>query len=155
MSCSLPHNHYCCLLPSTVCLPHLLICTCLISSPIACPPSSVLCWCLLGLFCFFFIFSFVRNGDDYVAIFICVFVHVFFLLYLAVHIMLSFYTFCHLLCSTVPNRTWVNYLNHRITLSENYWFLLFTRDESDAETFTKTNILLLALPFRHGPGLLQ
>ena len=78
MSCSLPHNHYCCLLPSTVCLPHLLICTCLISSPIACPPSSVLCWCLLGLFCFFFIFSFVRNGDDYVAIFICVFVHVFF-----------------------------------------------------------------------------
>ena len=49
--CPLPHmshNHYWCSLPSTVCLPHLLlICTCLISSPIACPPSSVLCWCLL------------------------------------------------------------------------------------------------------------
>ena len=46
----LPHNHYCCLLPSPVCLPHLLICTCLISSPIACPPLSVLCWCLLLFF---------------------------------------------------------------------------------------------------------
>ena len=43
--CSLPHNHFCCLLPSPVCLPHLLICTRLNSSPIACPPSSVLCWC--------------------------------------------------------------------------------------------------------------
>jgi len=48
--CPLPHKHYCCSLPSPVCLPHLLICTCLISSPIACPPSSMLCWCLL---CFF------------------------------------------------------------------------------------------------------
>jgi len=47
MLCPLPHNHYCCLLPSPICLPHLFICTCLISSPIACPPSSVLCWCLL------------------------------------------------------------------------------------------------------------
>jgi len=47
MPCPLPHNHYCCLLPSPVCLPHLLIYTCLISSLIACPPSSVLCWCLL------------------------------------------------------------------------------------------------------------
>ena len=50
MPCPLPHNHYCCLLPSPVCLPHLLICTCLISSPIACPPLSVLCWCLLCIF---------------------------------------------------------------------------------------------------------
>jgi len=49
--CPLPHNHFCCSLPSPVCLPHLLICTCLISLPIACPPSSVLCWCLL---CFFY-----------------------------------------------------------------------------------------------------
>ena len=52
MPCPLPHNHYCCSLPSPICLPHLLIGTCLISSPIACPPSSVLCWCLL---CFLFL----------------------------------------------------------------------------------------------------
>jgi len=51
--CPLPHNHYCCLLSSPICWPHLLICTCLISSPIACPPSSsVLCWCLLRFFIF-------------------------------------------------------------------------------------------------------
>ena len=57
MPCPLPHNHYCCLLSSPICLPHLLICICLISSPTACPPSSVLCWCLLRLFfCFFFIY---------------------------------------------------------------------------------------------------
>jgi len=47
MPCLLPHNRYCCLLSSPMYLPHLLICTCLISSPVACPPSSVLCWCLL------------------------------------------------------------------------------------------------------------
>ena len=58
LSCSLPHNHYCCSLPSPVCLPHLLICTCFISSPIACPPSSVLCWCLSCFFCCFFLFYF-------------------------------------------------------------------------------------------------
>ena len=52
MPCRLPHNHYCCLLSSHICLPHLLICTCLISSRIACPPSSVLCWCLLRCFLF-------------------------------------------------------------------------------------------------------
>ena len=52
MPCPLPHNHYCCLLSSPICLPHLLICTCLISSPIACPPSSVWCWCLLSFFLF-------------------------------------------------------------------------------------------------------
>jgi len=41
MPCPLPHNHYCCLLPSpiSICLPHLLICTCLISSPIHCLPT--------------------------------------------------------------------------------------------------------------------
>jgi len=57
MPCPLPHNHYCCSLPSPVCLPHLLICTCrcLISSPIAWPPSSVLCWCFF-FFVFFLIF---------------------------------------------------------------------------------------------------
>ena len=38
MPCLLPHNRYCCLLSSpTMYLPHLLICTCLISSPVACP----------------------------------------------------------------------------------------------------------------------
>ena len=54
MPCPLSHNHYdyCCLLPSPICLHHLLICTCLISSPIAYPPSSVLCWCLLCFFIF-------------------------------------------------------------------------------------------------------
>ena len=58
MPCSLPHNHYCCLLSSPICLPHSLICTCLISSPTACPPSSVLCWCLLRFFlCFFLIYA--------------------------------------------------------------------------------------------------
>ena len=51
MPCSLPHNHYCCLLSSPICLPCLLICTCLISPPIACPPSSVLCWCFFWNFC--------------------------------------------------------------------------------------------------------
>ena len=56
MPCPLPHNHYCRLLSSPVCLPHLLICTCLISSPIACPPSSVLCWCLLRFFFVFFLY---------------------------------------------------------------------------------------------------
>jgi len=55
MPCPLPHNHYCCSLPSPVCLPHLLICTCLISSSITCPPSSVLCWCLLCFFYFLFL----------------------------------------------------------------------------------------------------
>ena len=49
VSCSLPHNHYCCSLPSPAYLPHLLICTCLSSAPIACPLSSVLCWCLRPL----------------------------------------------------------------------------------------------------------
>ena len=56
MPCPLPHNdyYYCCLLPSPACLSHLLICTssCLISSPIACPPSCVLCRCL-SCFVFF------------------------------------------------------------------------------------------------------
>ena len=48
MPCPLPHNHYCCLLSSPVCLPHLLICTCLISSPIVCPPSYF--WYMLHFF---------------------------------------------------------------------------------------------------------
>ena len=56
MPCPLPHNHYCCLLPWILHL-LLLICTCLISSPIACPPSSVLSYvdvyCVLFLFFYF------------------------------------------------------------------------------------------------------
>ena len=59
MPCPLPHNHYCCLLSSPVCLPHLLICTSLISSPIACPPSSVLCWYLLRFFVWYMLHFFV------------------------------------------------------------------------------------------------
>jgi len=47
LHCSLPHNHYCCLLLSPMCMPHLFICTYLNSSPTACPPSSVLCKWLL------------------------------------------------------------------------------------------------------------
>jgi len=59
MHCSLPHNPYCCSLPSPVCLLRLLICTCINSSPIACPQSSVLCWCLL---CFFILFWLYLSG---------------------------------------------------------------------------------------------
>ena len=57
MPCPMPHNHYWCLLSSPTCLPHLLICTCLISSPTACPPSSALCWCLLRIFLLFLIYA--------------------------------------------------------------------------------------------------
>ena len=32
MPCPLPHNHYCCLFPSPIYLPHMLICTCLTCS---------------------------------------------------------------------------------------------------------------------------
>ena len=53
MHCSLPHIPYFCSLPSPVCLLHLLTCTCVDSSPIACPPSSVVCWYLLW-FLFYF-----------------------------------------------------------------------------------------------------
>jgi len=74
MPCPPPHNHYSCLLFSPACLPHLLICTCLISSPTARLPSSVLCWyhwCFfifatcyislrlwLGCLCAYFLFRF-------------------------------------------------------------------------------------------------
>jgi len=53
LDCSLHHNHYCCLLlsPMSMCMLHLVICACststLQSSPIACPLSSVLNYCLL------------------------------------------------------------------------------------------------------------
>jgi len=50
MHCSMPHHPYCCLLPSSMCLLYLLICTCINSSPNACPPSSVLHWCLLCMY---------------------------------------------------------------------------------------------------------
>jgi len=69
MPCPLPHNHYCCSLPSPVCLPHLLICTCLISSPTACPSSSVLCWCLLCFFvCFLFFLFFLIIVIRYISL---------------------------------------------------------------------------------------
>jgi len=71
MPCPLPHNHYCCLLPSPICLLHLLICTCLISSPIACPPWSVLCWCLLCFFIFFYIYLFILFLFLLYATFLC------------------------------------------------------------------------------------
>ena len=75
MRCPLPHNHYCCLLSSPICLPHLLICTCLISSPIACPPSSVLCSCLLRFLFFFnscYMLLFFVTPFWIVCIYICI-----------------------------------------------------------------------------------
>jgi len=66
MPCPLPHNHYCCLLPSPICLPHLLICTCLISSPTACPQSSVLCWCFFSLYFILFLWYVTFLCDSYV-----------------------------------------------------------------------------------------
>ena len=64
MPCPLPHrpNHYCCLLSSPICLSHLLICTCVISSPIACPPSSVLGWCLFRFFLFLIYATFLCDS---------------------------------------------------------------------------------------------
>ena len=47
MHCPLLHNPYCCSLPSPMFMLHLLICTYLNSSPIACSPPSVSHWCLL------------------------------------------------------------------------------------------------------------
>jgi len=61
MPCPLPHNHYCCFVLTfftySLCLPHLLVCTCLISSPIARPPSYVLCWCVLRCMFMFWCWS--------------------------------------------------------------------------------------------------
>ena len=74
-ACTLPHKNYCCLLSSPVSLPHLLICTCLISSPIACPPSSVLCWCLLRFFFVFLYFWYMLHF--FVTPFWIVCVHIF------------------------------------------------------------------------------
>ena len=52
MHCSLPHNPYC-YFPWLL---HLLVCICINFSSILCPPSLVLCWCLLCfLFCFVYI----------------------------------------------------------------------------------------------------
>jgi len=77
MPCPLPHNHYCCSLPSPVCLPHLLICTCLISPPIACPPSSVLCWCLLCFLFFCYMLHFFVTSFSLVCVHIFSFVMIF------------------------------------------------------------------------------
>ena len=94
MPCPQPHNHYCCLLSSPICLPYLLICTCLISSPIACPPSSVLCWCLLRFSFFYFLF-FCFMLHYFVTSFRLVCVHIFSsLLALILHTCISCFT-CH------------------------------------------------------------
>ena len=61
MPCPLPHSHYCCSLPSPVRLPHLLICTCLISSPIAVfflLYVTFLCDFILACLCTYFLFRF-------------------------------------------------------------------------------------------------
>jgi len=61
MPCPLPHNHYCCFLSSPICLPHLLICTCLISSPIACLPSDHLCY--VDVYCVvLYLYVFIGNS---------------------------------------------------------------------------------------------
>ena len=81
MPCPLPHNdyYYCCLLPSPACLSHLLICTssCLISSPIACPPSCVLCRCLLCFVFFWLMLHFFMTPFWLVCVHIFYFVFIF------------------------------------------------------------------------------
>jgi len=52
--CSASLPDYCCLLPSPVCLPHLLICTRLISSPIDCLPT-IICVMLVSIVFLFFL----------------------------------------------------------------------------------------------------
>ena len=56
--CSASLPDYCCLLPSPVCLPHLLICTCLISSPIDCLPT-IICIMLVSIVFFFFVICYI------------------------------------------------------------------------------------------------
>ena len=51
MPCFLPHNHYCCLLPSPICLSHLFIRTCLNSSPLLAHHHL----CYVDVYCVFFI----------------------------------------------------------------------------------------------------
>ena len=53
MYCYLPHNPYCCLLPSPVCLLHLLICTCINQLFTLSPP---ICVMLMSIVSFYFIF---------------------------------------------------------------------------------------------------
>ena len=55
-ACSLPHNPYCWLLLSPVCMPYLLICTYVNTSPVACPPSFVLCKGLLWIWFYICVF---------------------------------------------------------------------------------------------------
>jgi len=86
MPCPLPHNHYCCLLSSPTRLPHLLICTCLISSPIACPPSFVLCWYLLRFYFFIFAICYISL---FVTPFWIVCVHIFVTCLIVFHLQLS------------------------------------------------------------------
>ena len=60
---------------------HLYAClTCLISSPIACPPSSVLCWCLLCFFLIFpiFVICYISLWLHFGLWFLCRFLHIVF-----------------------------------------------------------------------------
>ena len=66
--CPLPHNHYCCLLSSHICLP---LWTCLISSPIACPDHL----CYVDVYCVFFYFWYMLHF--FVTPFWIVCVHIF------------------------------------------------------------------------------
>ena len=60
MRCPLHHNHHCCLLPSPICLPHLLICTdeahlfthCL---------STIICVMLMSIFFFCYIIYYISS----------------------------------------------------------------------------------------------
>ena len=72
--CPLPHTRYCFSLPSPVCLPHLLI-----SSPIAFPSSSVLCWCQLCFLFFCFMLHFFVTSFWLVCVHIFSFVMIFLL----------------------------------------------------------------------------
>ena len=58
--CPLPHNHYCCLLPSPISLPHLLIWTCLISLPIVLLHlPTIICVMLMSIVFSYFLFIFI------------------------------------------------------------------------------------------------
>jgi len=78
MPCPLPHNHYCCSLPSPVCLPHLLICYVHVSSlhPY-CLPTIICVISYVDLFFFVFFLIFVICYI-FLWLFICFVVCIFF-----------------------------------------------------------------------------
>ena len=75
MPCPLHHSHYCCLLPSPICLPHLLICTCLIHFT-HCLPTIYLCYVDVYCVCFL-IFYFCYMLHFFVTPFWLVCAHIF------------------------------------------------------------------------------